>query len=256
MQPQEVYSTVTEALHLLTLRRQSEPELVERVRAFLNDDIPACFRDGLIFYFGRHVASPNRETVHFLETAARSGLQPVLGQDHSDVFTGRNSLKRALGKLCVVRGKDRHGNEIVEHVTVVDFNLAEGRPLSEIKTFAGVPLTELHLDLFNLVHSGQSVLSDESGWITRNHRGDLIRHYEKYLALFVVHGVMSEYFPTHVSDEQQFFAHVLLPAYRATVKRFGHKPLIVPTVAPSAESGLFWEAYPEHVYELVRSHAQ
>jgi hypothetical protein len=246
--------TLSEAVAELE-RRRKDSALRAKVENYLGGDIPECFTDGPILYLARHVATPNQETRAFLELAEQLGYRAVIGQDPGDIFAPHNSLKRALGKLPVVRGYSHDGGEILEYVTVIDFNSASGKRISEIRTFAGKPLTQFHNDLFARVLGKLPTLSDDTVWIDRNQRGNLLEHYKRHLALYITHGILFEYFPVMDSEEQRMVASVLAPAFEALRSLFGVGPLITPPVSPSMEHGN-WETYPLSVYSEAAKHAR
>ncbi len=236
--------------------RRRDAELRDRIERYFRSDIPAHFRNGPVLYLARHVATPNRETLLFLERCERHQYQAVIGQDLNDVFVSHNSLKRSLGKLPVVRGQDRSGAEIIEYVTVLDFNSSQGRQLHELQTFAGTSLVEFHVSLFNELNIRPPHLADETAWIDRHHRGRLTEHYKQHLALFLAHGVLFEYFLLSVPAERQFLRAVFAPAFEFIHDMFGVRPLVVPLVDPGTEEERNWEAYPLQLMDFVQGHAR
>jgi len=252
MAPNQYYSTLSQAIVELERRRQ-DPELRKRVEEYLDGDIPEHFDDEPILYLARHVATPNQETRAFLEICEHLNFQAVIGQDSQDIFVSNNSLKRSLGKLPVVTGIDKHGNEILEYVTVLDFNEAQGRRLHELKTHAGHSLIDFHNDLFDHIHGKRPIIRDEASWIDRQHRGNMLEHYKKYLALFVVHGILFEYFLTFDSNEQKLIAEIIAPAYDHVREKFGVGPLITPPVSPSVDQRN-WESYPRKALDVIKQH--
>jgi hypothetical protein len=249
------YTPLPNAVSLLEKRRR-DPALLSRIERYLEGDIPEHFRVGPILYLARHVATPNYETEAFLHACRSLQYNAAVGQDPKDIFVSHNSLKRSLGKLPVLRGVARTGAEIIEHVTVLDFNRAQGRPLSELTTFAGTSLVEFHNELFPLVQSTVPCIHDDGPWVDRHHRKDLLEHYKHWLALFVAHGIWFEYFLPHDPHEQRFMSRVLEPAFEFVVRTFGHTPLITPLVCPEAIGRRNWEAYPKHALELIKVHSR
>lgn len=249
------YTPLPSAVSLLETRRR-DPALLSRIERYLDGDIPEHFRVGPILYLARHVATPNYETEAFLNACRTLRFNAAVGQDPKDIFVSHNSLKRSLGKLPVLRGVARTGAEIIEHVTVLDFNRAQGRPLSELTTFAGTSLVEFHNELFPLVQSTVPCIHDDGPWVDRHHRKDLLEHYKHWLALFVAHGIWFEYFLPHDPHEQRFMSRVLEPAFEYVSRTFGHAPLITPLVCPEAIGRRNWEAYPKQALELIKVHAR
>jgi hypothetical protein len=237
-------------------QRCRDPVLRSRVEEYLHGDIPAHFRNVPVLYLARHVATPNQETLLFLERCKRHQYPAVIGQDHNDVFVSHNSLKRSLGKLPILRGLDRNGAEVIEYVTVLDFNISQGRKLRELQTFAGTPLTEFHIGLFQELKIDSLRVADETAWIDRHQRGQVAEHYKRHLALFLAHGILFEYFLPSIPAERQFLSRVFAPAFEFINDMFGVRPLVVPLVEPGAEAERNWEAYPPTLAEFVQRHAR
>jgi hypothetical protein len=245
------YTTLTEALSELH-RRRNDRELMARVEEYLNGDIPDLFRTGPVLYLARHVATPNRETLAFLEVAKHLNIRYALGQDPHDLFVSHNSLKHALGKMPIIRGYSKTGCEIVEHVTIINFNKWQGCRLRDVFTMAGTNLISFHNSLFSKIGIDTSFLiHNDATWIDRNARGNLMEHYKKHLALFIVHGILFEYFPSMDTAEQRMVAEVLAPAYDHIRTHLGVGPLVTPPVTPTQETSCNWEAYSE----VVMKHA-
>ena len=236
-------------------RRRKDPELMERVEQYLAGDIPEHFANGPILYLARHVASPNFETLRFLHLVEPVGIPAVISQDLKDRFVPKNALKKALGKLPVSTGvsmRDGAYQENYERVTVVDFNSANGKPFKDIRTLWGEDLASFHAGLFSALTPHPVRIVDDSSWIDRQHRGDLLAHYKKFLALFVTHGVLFEDYALEDKEEAQFIDSVLRPAYREVEARFGVRPLIAQLTPTSIETPEFWISYPRQVLAIVR----
>lgn len=249
------YTPMPHAVALLEQRR-TDLALLTRIERYLEGDLPEQFRAGPVLYLARHVATPNFETEAFLDACRSSPYRGAVGQDPKDIFVSHNSLKRSLGKLPVIKGVARNGAEIIEHVTVLDFNRAQGKPLKDLTTFAGTSLVEFHNGLFASVHSSEPTIHDDGPWVDRHHRRDLLEHYKHWLALFVAHGIWFEYFLPHDPHEQRFVSRILEPAFEFVVRTFGHTPLITPLVHPDAIDCRNWEAYPRQALQLIGDHAR
>ncbi len=234
-------------------KRKNMPLLRKAVEDYLLGDIPSHFQGDTVAYLARHVATPNFETLRFIEMAKQMGLPSVIGEDSGDIFVSQNSLKRALGKMPVIKGRTQNLKNIIEHFTVVDFATAQGKQLRCIDTFFGEPLMEFHLSLLRTIYPHEVSVCDESAWIDRHCRGNLIEHYKRLLSLFVVHGIMFEYYPTHEASENDFVSNVLLPAFGWVEANFGKRPLIVPLIPKDLESEENWEAYPSVLYKIVKT---
>ncbi|MCA9361948.1 hypothetical protein KC906_01100 [Candidatus Kaiserbacteria bacterium] len=232
--------------------RRTNPDLVAKVHEYLNDDIPSHFNQARpITYLSRHVATANEETLHFISynNNYKHDLPIVIGQDVHDLFVPDNILKHNLGRLPVNRGYTKHGQPIVEKVTIVDFNNFNGKKLQDVKTFCGTPLVTFHDELLATHATGKYLLADESAWVDRQHRGDLLEHYKKFLALMIVHGIMFELYET---KDEKFVYTVLVPAFEFVTDHFGCPPLITHLLPPGEEYRKDWNGYPNAVYDTVK----
>jgi len=236
-------------------RRRQDPVLREKVERYLAGDIPEHFANGPILYLARHIASPNFETLRFLHLVEPVGLPAIISQDLKDRFVPKNPLKKALGKLPISTGvsmKDGVYQENYERVTIIDFNTTNGKPFRDIQTLWGENLASFHTELFKALTSQPVRIVDDSAWIDRQHRGDLLAHYKKFLALFVMHGVLFEDYALEDKEEAQFINSILRPAYRAIESEFGVRPLIAQLTPTSIETPEFWISYPQQVLAIVR----
>ncbi len=231
-------------------RRRENPKLMQQVADFLHGDIPPHFIGAQpIAYLARHVATPSFETLHFIEIGKQLGLPIVIGEDIKDKFVSNNCLKYALGKLSVVKGMTRNSDEIIERFTIVNFDEAQGKPLSEVKTIFGEPLISIHANLLKEIYPEGVHIVDESTWIDRHHRGDLFEHYKRVLALTLVHSIM---FETYVAEDYEFVETVLKPAFAHIESTFGYKPLISELIPPEIQRQRNWDAYPSVVYPFLK----
>lgn len=228
---------------------------MRKVERYLGGDIPPHFANGPILYLARHVATPNFETLRFLHLVEPVPLPTVIGQDLEDKFVPKNALKRALGKLPIstdIGMKNGICQESYERVSIVDFNAMSGKRFNEIQTLWGEPLAAFHESLFPVLAHTNVRIIDESAWISRQHRGNLLAHYKKFLALFVVHGILFEDYALEDREEAIFIERVLRPAYRFIEREFGCRPLIAPLTPTSVESAEFWISYPKRVLGIVK----
>lgn len=237
-------------------RRREDPVLREKVEAYLAHDLPAYFRDEPVLYLCRHIASPNLQTLRFLALMKEEGMKTVIGQDAKDLFVSHNQLKKALGKLPICTGIFHSKGRRIEQfqkVSIIDFNAWNGKPLESVQTLWGEPLVEFHNGLFRQLSDEPVVIEDDSAWVDRYERGDLLQEYKKFLALFVTHGIMFEDYPVEDSPvEEGFVTDILRPAVRHIEETFGVRPLIAPLVPAGIESTELWEGYPPLVLEIVK----
>ena len=224
-------------------QRDKDKNLRLQVEGYLNNDIPPYFRNEQIGYLARHVATPNFETIHFLNICKQQNLPAFIGQDSGDIFVSHNDLKRALGKLAI-HASDRQDDPIFTYNTVVDFYTMQGKYFRDVKTHWGESLIEFHNNLFSHFYDTPINIFDDASWVDRNHRGDLLQHYKKFLSLLVVHGVMFEYYLKNDLRELKFVREILIPAFIYVEEKFGHRPLIVSLVGEGEENS-DWYGYPK-----------
>lgn len=115
----------------------------------------------------------------------------------------------------------------------------------------GENLVDFHTRLFSTLSSVEPHIVDDSEWIDRNDRGDLLAHYKKFLALFIAHGVLFEDYVIEDKDEEHFVREILGPAFSYVEEKFGVKPLITQLVPSSVESVRFWLSYPKETLTLL-----
>ncbi len=240
--------------------RHRDPALHKAVLRFLKGDLPAYLSgQPPVLYLARHVATPNTETLLFLQTLACTGERLVIGQDLHDKFVSINAMKRALGRLPILDGPLLRGGplpRVLRKRTVIDFTASDGQMLDQVRTLWGEPLADFHARLFERCSPIACERVMDAEWIDRNGRGDLRAHYERMLALFICHGVLFEdYWVDDPGDtsERWFVAEILRPAFRATVDRFGLAPLMVHLDLSFATSLDRCFGYPEEVDAMALS---
>lgn len=216
------YTPVEQALELLHERRRDRA-LVERIEAELGGDIPPYLLEQDCFVLPRHIATPNNEALYVLEQAERYGATAIFSQDLSDTYTSVNNLKRRLARpeICTVE----NGQRTYRKVDLVDIPKAEGAPLKDVRTRDGRLLAQVHNGLFDSVESQAFRVVDDAGWIDRNCRGQLARHYARYLMLFIAHGIVFEEFDN--PSDNHFKDEILRPIISGMTDRLGFYPLIV-----------------------------
>lgn len=224
-------------------RRREHTDLMQRVEDFLQGDIPEYLRSPApVLYLARHVATPNLETLRFVELARPFGLPMVIGQDTQDKFVAHNAMKYALGKLPLQTDGQ------IAYRCILDFNAAQGARLCDIRTLAGIPLVEFHNDWLQRVLPAQVQLADDAAWINRQRRGDLSAHYKRFLALFVAHAVMLE---AYIDDDAALIRHTLQPAFAFIQRQFGVRPLIANLHDASALPPCDWDAYSQSTCDYL-----
>lgn len=235
--------------------RQHDASLRARVEAYLEDDVPQYLRDAPAVLLMRYIATPNFETLRFLDETARVGMRGIITEDAKDVFWPHNSLKRALIKMPIctrVTKKAGKRNELFEDISISNVTQAVKQPFGTIETFWNEPLMRFHHTLLKrLAHTPYEV-HDDTSWVDRHSRGTPLDQYKKLLALFLVHGILAEDYVLDDKAEQSFVQEVLLPAHEHVHSLFGVTPLIVPLVPEGPESQKFWIGYPAGVRDIIK----
>ncbi len=245
----DIFTPLPEALSLIESRRQ-DTALLNAIDTYLGGDIPQHFKQSLpVLYLCRYIATPNFEALRFIELGKPTGLPLIISEDSKGDFFGNNTLKRALGKIPVVKGIARNHDEITENFTVINFAEAEGQPFGTIRTKANGRLVDLHHDLFSTIYTNEITIIDESDWIDRHHREDLLEHYKHLLALLIAHGIMFESYP---AEESRLVNEVVIPAFDYVTKKFGHKPLMYELIGSTLEPTRDWNAYPSVLYRRLK----
>jgi hypothetical protein len=248
-----IFTPLEEAV--LTIKeRRKDTELMKRVHDYLAGDIPKHFdREEPILYLSRHIATPNYESLRFVELGKPHNLPLVIGQDSKGKFVSHNEIKRPLGKMPVTKGFSRRLDEIVENFTVVDFSLAQGKSFNEIKTKRGADLVSFHNELFAKIYPTEIEVAEESDWIDRNHRHDLFEQYKRMLSLMCAHGIMLESYP---ESDRELLEAILIPAIADIEEKIGCRPLIVEHIDPELELTRDWNGYPSVLYQYIKQHLE
>ena len=239
-----------EALKILKLRRQDQ-QLKAAVEHFLSDDIPDCMVNTTepALYFPRHIATPSFETIHVMALANRLGMKLFIGQDTKGKFVTHNELKLPLGKLRFTVGQNKQGADITEYRTVVDFKNSVGRPLSEVSTIVGFSLPELHGELLKPWLREEIIVFDESAWIDKWARTDVIQQYKRMFAFACYHSIMVEWF---TKSEFDFALDVMVPAFRFVENSIGVRPLMIAPVERHLDRERDWNAYPVEAFRTFQ----
>jgi len=221
----KIHTPLEDAVHQITQRR-TDTGLLNEVQLFLKEDIPRHFIcDNPVFYLSRYLATPDYETLLFINQIKSYEYRIVIGEDTADTLTSHSALKRNLLKLPIVTGYSKNGRPIIKYHRVGDINTQQGKQLQDVELFDGQNLVDYHHALCDRMFPENVKWVEESAWVNRHSRGQLVKLYESMLALLVTHGIMLEYYEP---KETSFMQEVVLPAFNTTKKRFGYSPLIVP----------------------------
>jgi len=204
-------------------------------------------------FLSRYIATPNPETRRFLDLVDGTGMLPVIAEFAQDKFVTLNPLKRALARMGIQRGHNRHGQALVEFINVLDDN-QQGRPLAELKTFWGQYLIAFHHELLAYVLNGggQPTVCDTSRQCARAGGTPAACYRDFYLQLCVADGILFEDFLLD-QLELPYTRDVVLPAFDEVTTRFGLRPLIVHITLPEERNSPHWYWYPRELKEFVKN---
>ncbi|MDO8297292.1 MAG: hypothetical protein Q7T19_12735 [Caulobacter sp.] len=98
----------------------------------------------------RALATPNFETLRFLDLAGHAGRPPLILELRDDWFTPTVNLsKRRLGKLRIHRTSDSSG--ATRSVSVVSFNERGRQRISDLRCSDGTPFIDMHHGMLSAV---------------------------------------------------------------------------------------------------------
>src|SRR3989338_749461 len=248
---QIVYTPLSEALRLLDERKKNK-ELTAKVEKLLKGDIPEFLKKKNCAILFRQVATPNYETRRFISLAKENDLHPVIFEYHDDKFTSNNEFKHSLGQLHIQKKNRKNSNFSVEKITIIDFNLHNGKKFKDIKTLWLEPLVDFHKKLFSVHDYGVNdfYLYNASDWFKKN-GGKAIDYYVNLLLLFTCFGILFENFLTSKNSEGEFTKGIVLPAIEKVINLVGVNPLIIPIEPLDLETDIFWVHHLLKVKELI-----
>ena len=198
----------------------------------------------------RALATPNFETLRFLDLARRAGRPPLILELRNDWFTPTVNLsKRRLGKLRIYRTADSPETDATRSVSVVSFNEGGRQRISDLTCFDGTPLTDLHHAMLSAVTSAETsgqVIDIENLCHVDGNRS----RYEQIFALCACFGALAETFSL-LGAEAAFTADVVLPAVEAIITRFGARPAVTELLPCGSAADPHWESYPAAVLPLA-----
>lgn len=207
-------------------------------------DVPQCFSVPRAV-LSRSVATYNYEMIRFLDIVKDlDTLTPLVWEYHKDTFTPNvNKLKHNIGKLTIEK---RSKNQVAKQ-TIVDFNVANGKKFSDLRTVWGDNFIDFHHSTF----PNKIDLHDATDWY-KAHGAAVEKYYKKKLILFLRHGVMFENFLLKDTSENPFITDIFLPAFQEIERETGHKPLITVLEHPEDEGLDHWMHYEEKILTLVK----
>jgi len=242
----DVYTTIENAKKEI-VKRWNDKDLKKKVEEYLGGDIPKGFLNEPRAVLFRNIASPDLEFLYFLKMAKDNGMKPLVLEYTHDKFSTRNADKLCLAKLAIFEGKNKNGEAIVRYRKLIDIKVQDNKEFCEIETLEGENLVEFHHNLVTkMVPEGVDVFG-MSQWIEHNGK-TAAEYYNKFLALFVCHGILFENFVTDES-EAEFEDMVVIPALENVKKIFSVEPIICPLA--SDPNDMYWWSYPSEIEKIL-----
>ena len=230
-------------------KRWNDADLRRRVQEYVKE-VPQILSMRPKAVMWRQVASPNFESYAIVEASKKIGLKPLCLEYNTDKFCTRNSDKVLLGKMVFYNGTGKNGGQKpVTTAFSINFEECEMKRFDEIQTIWGKSFIDFHHCLMER-HLSDVEFIDHAQWVAKIGR-DPMKYYDRFLALFICHGILFENFLLEGS-EGQFTRDIAWPAIRKVTDHFGLKPLIVRLLPEESEADPYWCWYPGHLEEEVR----
>lgn len=233
-------------------RRSNDHALVERVRLFWKEHpFPYSF-EGPRAIFNREIITPNREMQYFMDLVSSLNMEPLLLEYPAGKFVNKNKNKYFLCKLLFSKEKATMFDDTKATCRVVDFNIWEGKPLSDVKTIWGDSLIETHRELLESVYPSVSknIVNITDWFNTTRHITEY--YYLYFMSLFICDGVLFENFMLSDESEREFFFEKILPSFRKATEIFGVKPLIFPLLPIEHEKDPFWYSHDHNQQHVIK----
>lgn len=246
------YTRREDAVALLQERRK-DANLRKRVEEFLGGNIPECVRgEGVHAVLFRHIFSPNYELLRFLDHVNTLRATPVLFEHPNDKFIALNKDKYTLARVYFYLNTTKQDGINTRSLKLIDFDAAEGLPLSQVKTLSGNSLVDFHHHLLQLYHpEAMSHIYDATEWL--HHMGSRAeKYYMNFFALFITNAVLFDNFRTK-DHEAVFTKNVVIPALNEVYKSVGTYPIICPLQDVADENNPKWWTYPHDRLEATQA---
>ncbi len=233
------------------LERERDKQLEEYVEKSLPDGLPDAMKGHKTFALFRHLATSNYEIHRFAMVAdAFPEFKPLILEFAEDKFNDRNEWKYFLGKLRFHKGVDKHGQPIVEHLGIINFNESNNKPISSLHTHWGERFVDFHHRLFNTSFPQlKDNVYDLSDWL-KNIAPSAKEYYKTFFTLFLRDGILFENFIPE-GKEFTFTRDVILPALLEIQEETGKKPLVVALEPTDIEGDQFWLSHPHAVKSSI-----
>lgn len=247
----DIYVSLDKAREELK-KRWNNIELRKKVEAELGKNFWPSFKNSPRGMLGRCLASPDNGFMFFLQCARYVGVVPIAVEYLGDTFITINKEKAGLGTL---RAYSKNNEKIL--INLIDFRINDKKKVNEIITIDNKNLVDFHHNLIRL--SGYNVeLQDITNWV--HHFGRPVNYYYSYLAHFITHGVLFEYYLIDDRNERDkiFFEEVIRPAFNRAKQVFELNPLIVklyPDQQNDSED-FYWWSYPPNINDYIIAYAR
>lgn len=245
-----IYTSSSDIVYQLRERR-GNIALLEKVEGFLGSEILDILGDEPRGILSRTIASPNMEFLRFCELSSRFELSPLV-LEYPDKFVAKNRDKYHLCKLYFYKSLKKKYPILSTTRKIVNFNCAEGKKFTEIKTTWGADIIDFHHHLIEECFPNLSSIEiiNFSQWFNKT-RYKTHHYYLYFLSLFICHGVLFENYLEHDKEEAIFIRDKLLPSFIEVERIFGVKPLIFPLVPDMQASDSYWHGYTRDVYDYL-----
>lgn len=230
-------------------RRWNDKELRKKVEDFLGGDICSFFKEGPKAIIGRHIATPNKEFFRFIDLARITELPIAAIEYLDDTYTSRNPLKYHLCKMYFHGGFGKNGGDRISTKTVVAFDHIEGKRLNQLGTIWKQDLSQFHHEILKSYCSEIELIDISKRF--ENMENDFEGFYLKYLTIYTVFGILFENY-LYKDSEKDLTQNIVIPSIKKIEKKFGVKPLIVPTLPFEDEDDLFWCFYPQNLENKIK----
>lgn len=244
-----IYTPLSEAKKLIVERFANE-ELKKKVLKFCGS-VPEVITKEPRVVVSRPIATPNFEFEYFLDLARETGLSPLIFE-YPDKLVARNTLKYHLCKLQVLDRSKKNYKKITSH-SPVDFNVWEGKPLSQIMTKENRSLLGNHHDLLFAVHPEmKDKIYDFSDWFKKTRGKTNEDYYVAFLSLFVCFGIFFENYLLNDPSEKDFILAKVIPSFEKVQQLFGVKPIICPLLPLKDERSIEWHWYDQKHNQVIK----
>lgn len=244
---ESLYTPLQDARTILAERRsqrESDLDTIDTVE-WIAQELPN-HSDGYAFLC-RWIATPNFETLRFLELARGSKLLPVIEEYYGDKFHDKNPLKKALTCLRFVSSAFEVSS-VMQITEATIHNISIG----QITTIEGGSLVNFHRSLFNkALESAEMPFVYECTPQYKRISGCVHKYYRSLFKMCIKRGILFEDFlPDH--GEGEFTRRVVFPAFRNVCYETGLKPLVVRLCPRDNADAPLWYSYNENMYQLAK----